>query len=106
MELLGFLVIDVLLPISAPLLLQYLADDLFDFLVVHALSHDLKLGLSRSLFVLYLSDEVSLLESVDLGHPVLVILEFLEQFLAKMILTWEIPSDVGLSLRASYLPCL
>ena len=83
MELLGFLMIDFLLPVPAPLLLQYLADDLFDLLVVHALFHDLELGLSRSLLVLYLSDEVSFLETVDLRYPVLVILEFLEQFLAK-----------------------
>lgn len=58
--------IDVLLPIPAPLLLKYLADNLFDLLVMQALSHDPKLGLTRSLLVLYLTDEVPLLEPVDL----------------------------------------
>ena len=73
--------IDVLLPIPAPLLLKYLADNLFDLLVVQALSHDPMLGLTRSLLVLHLTDKVPLLEPVDLRHPVLIILEFLEQFL-------------------------
>jgi hypothetical protein len=88
-ELLGFLVIDVLLPIPAPLLLKYLADNLFDLLVMQALSHDLMLGLTRSLLVLYLTDEVPLLEAVDLRHPILIILEFLEQFLT----TYDLDMD-------------
>ena len=75
--------IDVLLPIPAPLLLKYLADNLFDLLVMQALSHDPMLGLTRSLLVLHLTDEVPLLEPVDLRHPILVILEFLEQFLTS-----------------------
>jgi hypothetical protein len=39
--------------------------------------------------VLYLTDEVPLLEAVDLRHPILVILEFLEQFLT----TYDLDMD-------------
>ena len=78
MKLLRFLSIYVFLSVPAPLLLEYLADNLFDLFVLGFLPEYFDPGLVYLLFVLELRIEISLSLPGFLGHTVLVKLEFLE----------------------------